>query len=138
MSVPIQKSQRSEPGLFDVPPGTCSSPNSKLRYRLSAPLRWWSHSIARRLADEIRTFPLRILASIRAPYPRQTVRLERPNLSGCGRDASRLASTYLHSCSEDMRNLRQMYRWAGILDLQMAAEAYRMGAECAIRSLRSE
>lgn len=89
------------------------------------------------MAGEIRTLPVCILDSLRAQYPRNGLPINMPDLSGYEGDASSAGNTFLYSCSDGMQHLQQGNRWAGVLDQQMAAEAYRLGAEWAVRTLRS-
>lgn len=123
---------------WNVPPGTSSSPSAKLRYQLSAPLRWWRDSIARILAEEIRKFPLRIQACLRVSRPRQSFRIVELGLLGYSVDRWREESKFQGACIQDMQALWQEYRWAGILDRRMAAEAYRLGVLAGVRKIDSE
>jgi hypothetical protein len=121
---------------WNVPPGTASSPSAKSRHRLSAPQRWWRRSIARTAVLEIRSLLFRMKAYIHEPFLRRGFPLQLPDLENCG-PVFGGENTFVDSCNKDMRLLSQKYRWATHLDQQMAAEAYRRGAEWAARTLRS-
>src|SRR5437667_1756151 len=91
---------------WDVRPGTASRPMPKFFYRLRAPLRWWSCSIARILVAEVCSLPLRIVAILRAPNQKTGVYI--PSLSD--------ASGFEYACSEGIRELQRAHRWCGVLD----------------------
>jgi hypothetical protein len=88
------------------------------------------------VAREIRNFPLRILAYLHEPFLRRGFPLQMPSLRDCG-PVFGGENTFVDACSADMQRLSQKYRWATHLDQQMAAEAYRRGAEWGARKLRS-
>ncbi len=120
-----------------VLPGTASDPIPKLKYWLFAPLRWWGGSIARIAVAEMSRLPRRMREYSREPYLRCGYPLPTLDLSDCVADASGAESTFQHSCIDDIRSLRKENCWAGFLDMRMAAEAYRMGATWAIRTLHN-
>ena len=112
----------------DVPAGTLSSPSSKFRYWLCAPLRWWG-STTRLVADEIYRFPLRIAAVLRKQ------RLHRaawglPDSVDCSPATFYEECTYLLASTEDTLKLLRGYRWAGSLDRRIAIESFQMGVGC--------
>src|SRR5947207_69487 len=53
-SNPARYSAKSGAVVSDVPAGNASRPLAKVLYRLSVPLRWYRHSIVRRVAEEVR------------------------------------------------------------------------------------
>ena len=87
---------------------------------LSFAKSWWCRSVLRRVAEELRNFPFRIVATCK-----------RPNLFGARLPripANLSPNTFRQSCSENMLKLREEYPWAGWLDLEMAGEAFAAGA----------
>lgn len=130
------RSNRSDSQLNDLG-GIEDDPIVRLKYRLCVPLWWWRNSRLRRVVGEIYRIPLRILASLRVPFPYR-IPINTPDLSDYGKDAFCLESTYLHSCSENIQNLRNKNHWASYQDLEMVTEAHRLGAEWAIRNLSNE
>jgi hypothetical protein len=119
---------------WNVPPGTASSPRAKFLYRLGAPQRWWQDSRLRIAAQEIRAFPQRISVALRTPHLRFGY-----CLLSCSEDRStgtlREVSEFVRACSSDMRRLQANHRWAGVLDLEIAAQSYRAGADWATRTM---
>jgi hypothetical protein len=81
---------------------------------------------------------LRIREYLREPYLNSGFPLPRPGFSDCSLDLDHAESRFRHACNSDMQFLRQENRWAGNLDLRMAAEAYRMGTEWALRNSRTK
>lgn len=98
--------------------------NAMHAHRHNGLARWWSHSIARKLAEEIGSFPRRILAIRQLP----SWGLYRLPLTPPGLPPNR----FLQSCSECIQALRREFRWAGYLDAEIAARAYAEGARWAI------
>ena len=129
-----QSTQAHAVQQWDVPAGTASSPRAKFLYRLGAPLRWWQHSRFRIVAQEIRAFPRRISAVLRTPHLRFGY-----CLLSCSESRNTgnfvAESEFVHACKTDMRQLQANHRWAGVLDLEIAAQAYRAGAGWASRKM---
>jgi hypothetical protein len=105
---------------LNVHSDSVSSGIAKLKYRLGAPRRWWLHSIARKVAQQICKFPLRILATRQLPnwglfHLPQTPDGLPPN-------------SFLQSCSEDIQALCKEYPWADYLDAEIAAKSFALGA----------
>lgn len=91
---------------------------------------WWSLRLfPRTLATEIRKFPRRIAAILGDEILRRG-----------GHSAPWIGGGFasLYACNESILQLREMYPWATALDLELAAEAFRRGAELALGSSRSE
>ena len=122
---------------LNVRPGTASAPKAKWLYRLRAPARWWSVSIVRTTVIELYRLVLRIREYSHVPLLRRGFPIATPDLSDCAGDVSCAENRFLRSCSEDMQHLRTVNRWAGNLDLRMAAQSYLLGAEAASRSFCS-
>ena len=84
---------------------------------------WWPHSTLRKMAMEIRNFPLRILASRQLPnwglyrLPKTPEGLP-PN-------------SFLQSCSECIQGLQEEFPWVGYLDAEILARAYAEGSRWA-------
>jgi hypothetical protein len=104
----------------NVRSGNVSSGIATLKHRFSAPFRWWPHSTARKVVQEICNLLPRIAASRQLPKW-ALFRLPQPP------DGFPLNS-FLQSCSEDIQSLRREHPWAGYLDAEIAAKAYAMGA----------
>lgn len=105
---------------LNVRSGSASTGIAKLIYRLAAPRRWWTHSTARKVAQEIHNFFPRILAIRQLP----SWGLFRLPRTPTGLPQNR----FLQSCSEDILSLCKEHPWAGYLDAQIAAKSYAMGA----------
>ncbi len=130
--------QRDDPNLasvWNVPGGTSSSPTAKLKFRLSAPLRWWKASMLRIVVEEFRTFPLRIRGLLHAPCPRTAVTFQSLCLSGYVRRSADEEYKYQHSCMSHIAQLSRDIDWLGILDQRIAAESFLRGALWASRNL---
>lgn len=119
---------------WDVPPGTASSPRAKFLYRLGAPQRLWQHSIFRIVVQEIRGFHRRISAVLRTPHLRFGY-----CLLSCSADDSTGSfveeSEFVRACRIGMQQLQANHHWVGVLDLEIASQAYRAGANWATRNL---
>ncbi len=119
---------------WDVRPGSASSPRAKFSYRLCAPLRWWQRSTCRIVAQEIGALPRRILAVLHMPHLRFGHSLL--SCSGSRGTGSFVAeSEFVRACRIGMQQLQASHRWAGVLDLEIAAQAYRAGSDWATHNL---
>lgn len=117
---------------------TASDPISRWTYRLSAPLRWWRLSIVRIAVIEMSMALRRIREYLREPFLRCGYPLPTLDLSDCVAGAFDAENTFLHSCNDDIQRLHKENHWASFLEMRMAAEAYRLGAAWAIRTLHNE
>jgi hypothetical protein len=104
--------------------GILDQPTPILKYWLHGLLGLLRGSIARRVVEEFRNFPLRILDTVRVA----------PTMKGLG-TAYPLplpppylpAVSYLISCNECIQKLAAKFRWAAALDKEMAALAWAEG-----------
>lgn len=115
-----------------VPAGSASHPIAKLKYRLSAPLRWWSRSILRILAIELCSFPLRILTILRTPSLRWGTpipyHLEDHNLGSLEE-----VNNYGLACIEGTQDLRKQRRVISVLEYRTYCQGFRDGATWGLR-----
>jgi hypothetical protein len=115
----------------NVRSGSASSPIAKLKYRFSAPVRWWQRSIVRIVAGELYRFPLRIRAILRTRNLRFGPEIP---LGPKGHFVEHwlAGNTFLKPCSDYMQQLQRQDQWIGALDLQMVGQAYGAGAAWAL------
>jgi hypothetical protein len=116
-----------------VPAGSASSPTAKWKYRLCAPLRWWSRSIWRIVAVEFCSFPLRILAILRTPSLRLGVPIPL-DLWDRGPGSLEAVNSYLHACTEGIQHPQRQRRLISVLDVQIHVQAFQRGAAWAIHN----
>jgi len=126
--------QENQGAEWHVAAGTASSPRAKFLYRLHAPQRWWSESIWRIVAQEIRACPQRIAAALRNPHLR---------LGYCLWSAREDHSTgnlyevseFARACKSDMEKLGDNHPWLSVLDFDILSQSYRLGVAWAFRTM---
>jgi len=114
---------------WNAQPGSASRPIPRFLYQLRAPLRWWSRfPIARIVAAEVCNLPLRIVAILRAPNPRNGVILPRdprakaPHLWLPDTDRFELV------CNKGIQELQREHRWCGVLDCRTYTRGFYEGS----------
>jgi hypothetical protein len=126
-SNPTRYSPKSGAVVSDVPAGNASRLLAKVLYRLSVPLRWYRHSIVRRVAEEVRNFPRRIAAVLAKPFLAWG-----PTIPLCpvGDSPENFCevNSWLLACSDDIRQLSNEYPWLGALDFEACFQSYALGA----------
>jgi hypothetical protein len=106
---------------------TSGFPMSKWQCRLISVRRSYRHSLLRILVEEFRNFPLRIASILRNPTLRLGATIPPyPHHAMEGENCQPIHS-YLHACSEHMRELQKEHRWIGILEAQMGAQLFARG-----------
>ena len=114
-------SSTSQPdGRADTP----THPTPKRFYRFRA---WYRYSRLRLVAEEICSFPRRIVTALRLPHLRWGYSIPAYPNDPC-RESLALGNTFLHACNNGIQELARDNPWAGRLDLEMAAEAFLAGA----------
>jgi hypothetical protein len=131
MSIPTFSTQdrQSNSGerLLRVPAGSASRPKAKFLYRLNAPLRWWSHSMLRRILGEFYNLPCRIVAVLNEPSLASG-----PTIPLCpdGDSPGNFyeVNNWLHACTENIQRLQNQHPWIGVLDFEICTQAFALGA----------
>jgi hypothetical protein len=90
---------------------------------------WWPHSILRKLIKEIRSFPLRMAASLR--LPKQALYRLPKTPQGLP------PNSWLESCNVCIQELLEEFPWAGYLDAEILGRAYTEGSRWALDNLSS-
>jgi hypothetical protein len=127
LTTKADRQSNSEEHVLHVPSGSASHPRARFLHRLNAPWRWWSHSMPRRLLEEFRNFPRRILALLRQPS------LSRGPTLPIGPEGHNLGSfcevnNWLDACTQSIQHLQNQHPWIGALDFQILAQAFALGA----------
>jgi hypothetical protein len=112
---------------WNVPSGSASSPIAKFSYRFCGPFRWYQGSKLRKVVDEFRSLPLRILDLFSGPHSQRWVGLESPYPPGYGRENPCAEYMYVAACNDCIQQLRRENRWFGSMDMRIAAESFRLG-----------
>jgi hypothetical protein len=120
-----------------VPPDSKNRPKSKIESRLLSLRRSWRQSRARIVAGEFYRFYHRIREIQKTPSLRFGAELA-PSMWGHSLWTFPAPSSFLSACTESMEQLQIQHRWCGPLEVQMAAQAFRNGAQWASRSFCSE
>src|SRR5579863_1334379 len=129
-----QPNQAPSVRKWSVPPGTSSSPRAKFLYRLRALQRWWSESIFRIVAQEIRAFPQRILAALRTPHLRLGYSLLSSHLGRSIQNPYEV-SAFVRACKTDMEKQRANHPWLSVLDCEILSQSHQLGAEWAFDTI---
>jgi len=113
---------------YGVPSGI-SSPHPKPKLQaLSAALRHrWGCSLVRIVLLEFCNFPLRILAILKTSELGLGAKVPL-NLWNHSSENLYPPNNFLLACSEDIQRLQTANPWSGPLEVQMAAQAFQLGA----------
>jgi hypothetical protein len=128
-----------EDWLSGVPSSTSSHTRSKLLHMLAVVRESWIHSRTRIVAEEVRNFPRRIAEILRHPMLRFGATV--PPCPSSFQDWNHFLlapNSYLHACKRDMQSLLKKNRWMGMVDVQIALQAWRLGVGWNADSLCSE
>jgi hypothetical protein len=110
---------------------------SKMRSRLISLRQSWRWSLPRIVVHEIYSLPCRISAILAAPSLRYGPEIPRGMLDRSKESFDR-ENRFQLSCIESMEQLQSENRWAGYLEMQMAAKSFQRGALWAYRNFCSE
>lgn len=110
--------------------GIQSRPKSKMHARLLSVRRSWSQSLTRIILLELCNLFLRIREIRRNPSVRFGAVIP-PALEGRSVESFPQVSSFLCACTESMEHLRHSHSWCGVLEVQMAAQAFQHGARWA-------
>jgi hypothetical protein len=105
-------------------------PKSKWRVRFFSVRHQWVYSSVRQVAIELCKCPLRIFAILRTPEMGFGPTIP-PSQSGQRQPNLYPPSKFALACIEGIQELRHANPWMGNLELQMAAQAFQLGARWA-------
>jgi hypothetical protein len=124
-------------GPLDVPRDSANRYKSTIQSRLISLRQRWMQSLLRIVASEIGNLPRRMAAILRAPSLRYGPEIPRGMLDQSAESFCQ-ENKFQRACTASMGQLRSENRWAGYLEIQMAAVSFQRGAQWGYRNSCSQ